>query len=287
MENRGEIKKYISLPMFLIGGGSFFGVIGWMGLAQAAESVIFTVGSSLLSFSGSMTTLFGLMSLERIAPSKNKVRKLKLEIIKHIKLQYPTYIITLENLKQIYSELFVTSREIRDYCNEYRQTIRKLRSELEKLEKHLQETLKDNSALMENDSAEGIAKKLLWSEKQIQLTSYKEELEKLADSFTSKDIEQYRVELSHIKGGLKRLERGIKNYRELMILCNQNNTKYDMIIDENQKVERMDQLLINQEKRLEDLGLEMETKCEEAKVELSEFIQQLNTLIEDDEATFS
>lgn len=287
MKNKGEIRKYLSLPMFLIGGGSFFGVIGWMGLAQAAESVIFTIGSSLLSFSGSMTTLFGLMSLERIAPNKNKVRKLKLEIIKHIKLQYPTYIITLENLKRTYRELLVTSRDIRDYCNEYRQAIRKLRSKLEKFEKHLQEKLKDRSPLMDNDSAEGIATKILWSEKQIQLTSYNETLEKLANSFISKDIECYRVELSHIKGGLKQSERGIKNYRELMILCNQNDANYDKIIDEKRKVERMERLLINVEKRLEDLGLEMETKCEEAKIALSQFIQQLNTFIEDDEETLS
>ncbi len=282
MDKKSEIRKYYSLPMFLIGGGSFVGVLGWLGLSHAAESIIFTIGSSLLSFSGSMTTLFGLMSVERAAPSKQKINKLKLEIIKYIKLQYPSYIITLENLKHVYQELFLTYRKIRDYCNEYRQEIRKLRSKIEKFEKYLQKNLKDNSPMIDSDSPDGIAKKIIWSDKQIQLTSYNETLEKLEDSFTSSDIERFRIDLSHIKRNLHILERGINNYRELMILCNQSDALYNKIVDVKRSVDKTDKLLIHQKDRLEELRLEMETKCEEAKVELSLFLQQFYAFIEDE-----
>ena len=284
MDAKTEIKKFVSFPMLLIGSGSFVGVIGWLGLAQAAESIIFFIGSSLLSFSGSMATLCGLMSLERAAPSKHKVRKLKLDILKDIKISYPSYIITLEKLRQKYQELYKKSREIRAYCIEFRQHIRKQRSRLGDLEKLFQEKLKDNSPMIDNDSADGIAKKILWSEKQIQLTGYYETLEKLADFFSTADTERYRTKLSHINGDLKQLGHGIKFYRELMILCNQTDSNYDDIIYTKQKVEKVDNLMVNQENRLEELRTEMDTKCEEAKMELSLFQQQLDDFIEDDES---
>ena len=279
MDTKSEIRKYLSFPMILIGSGSFVGVIGWLGLAQAAESIIFFIGSMLLSFSGSMATLCGLMSLERTAPNKQKVSKLKLEIIKNIKIRYPSYIITLEKLKQKYQELYNNLPEIRTYCIEFRQDVRNLRLRLVSLEKGLQEKLKDNSPVIDNDSADGIAKKLLWSEKQIQLIGYNDISEKLAEFFTTVDLERYRVELSNINGGLKQLEQGIKYYRELMIICNQPNVNYENILNRKQNVDKVDNLLTRHENRLAELEAEMDTKCEEAKVELSLFQQQLDDFI--------
>ena len=106
MDRKTDIRKYLTYPMLLIGSGSFFGVIGWMGLANAAESLIFLIGSSLLSLTGSMTTLCGLMSLERFPPSKRKIRQLKIDTSKHLKLHYPTYIIEVDKVKRKYKELY-------------------------------------------------------------------------------------------------------------------------------------------------------------------------------------
>ena len=275
-KDKGEITKYLSFPMILIGSGSFFGVIGWLGLAQAAESIIFFIGAMLLSFSGSMATLCGLMSLERLAPSKQKVRKLKIEISKYIKIQYPTYIIQVEKQKQKYQELYRKLPEVRNHCEEFRQDIRNLRLRLSNLEKRLQEKLKNYAPVIDNDSADGIAKKILWSETQIQLTQFNDSLEKLSRFITAADIERYRGELTHISGRLTQLDQGINHYRELMILCNRSDADCDKIISVKQKVDKAENLMIQQENRLQELRTEMATKSESAKMELSLFQEQLD-----------
>ncbi len=276
MDTKSEIKKYFTFPMLLIGSGSFFGVIGWMGMANVTESIIFSIGSMLLSLSGTMTTLCGLMSLERIAPSTRKIYKLKLEISKNLKIHYPTYILDVEKSKRKYKELNVQLRSTRTYYEMYRQQVRNLRYELTHLEKQLQQNLKNNAPVIDNDSADAIAKKLLWSEKQIQLTEFKEVIEKLSQFFTSEDLEHYRDELTYINGELTQLEQGTDYYRELMIICNQSDAKYDKIINAKEKVEKVDNLITRQQNRIKNLENEINTKCEETKIELSLFTQQLN-----------
>ena len=264
MDTKSEIKKYLSYPMLLIGSGSFFGVIGWLGLANAAESLIFFLGSSLLSLTGSMTTLCGLMSLERFPPSKQKFRKLKSDIATHLKMHYPTYIIEVEKSKQKYKELYEQLRSIRTYFEAYRQDVRNLRSELTLIE------------IIDNDSADAIAKKLLWSEKQIQLAELSEQFDKFTQSFSSIDLERYRDDLTYISGDQIQLEQGMEYYRELMILCSQSSTKYDKIITAKKRVEKVDSLISCQEKRLLDLESAMDTKCEEIKFELSHFRERFD-----------
>lgn len=273
---KGEITKYLSFPIVLIGSGSFVGVIGWLGLAQAAESILFFIGSMLLSFSGSMATLCGLMSLERASPNPTKLRKLKFEIAKNLKIQYPTFIIKVEKLKQKYQELYGKLPEIRTYCHEFRQEIRNQRSELVNLDKQLQAYLKNHAPVIDDNSADGIAKKILWSERQIQLAELNEALEKLSGFFTGADLERYRVELTHISGVLTQLDQGIRYYRKLMILCNRSDSNYDNIISVKQKVDKVDNLIIHQETRLQELETEISAKCEEAKVELSLLQKQLD-----------
>ncbi len=276
MDTKSEIRKYLSYPMLLIGSGSFFGVIGWMGLAHAAESLIFFIGSSLLSLTGSMTTLCGLMSLERFPPSKQKIRQLKTDTSKHLKIHYPTYIIEVDKAKEKYNELIEQLQSIRTYYEAYRQEVRHLRSELTHIDKDLQQNLKDNAPIIDNDSADAIARKLLWSDKQIQLAELNEQFEKLTQSFSSIDLEQYRDKLTYVSRDLKQLEHGIEYYRELLILCSESNTKYDNFINAKRKVEKVDRLNIHVKKRLVDLELEMETKCEEVKVELFLFRERLD-----------
>lgn len=272
--------------MLLIGSGSFFGVIGWMGMAHAAESIIFSIGSMLLSLSGTMTTLCGLMSLERIAPSSRKIYKLKLDISKNLKMHYPTYILDVEKSKRRYKELNEQLRSTRTYYEVYRQQVRNLRYELTHLEKQLQQNLKNNAPVIDNDSADAIAKKLLWSEKQIQLNEFKETIEKLSQFFTSEDLEHYRDELTYINGELTQLAQGIDYYRELMIMCNQSEAKYDKIINAKEKVEKVDNLITRQQNRIENLENEIDTKCEETKIELSLFTQQLNDFKDSDNLPF-
>lgn len=276
MDTKSEIRKYLSYPMLLIGSGSFFGMIGWMGLANAADSLIFFIGSSLLSLTGSMTTLCGLMSLERFPPSKQKIRQLKSDTSKHLKIHYPTYIIEVDKAKDKYKELFEQLQSIRTYYEAYRQEVRHLRSELTHIDKELQQNLKDNAPIIDSDSAEAIARKLLWSEKQIQLAELNEQFEKLTRSFSSIDLEQYRDKLTYISRDLKQLEHGIEYYRELLILCSESNTKYDNFVNAKRKVEKADRLNARQQKRLADLEAEMDTKCEEVKIELSLFRERLD-----------
>lgn len=275
MDVKSEIKKYISYPMLLIGSGTFTGVMGWMGLANAAESLIFFIGASLLSLTGSMTTLCGLMSLEKFPPNKQKIRQLKFDISKHIKINYPTYIIDVEKTKQKYKELYEQLQSIRTYFEVFQQEVRNLRSKLRHIDNQLQQNLKNNAPIIDNDTADAIARKLLWSEKQIQLAELSEEFEKFTQSFSSIDLERYRDELTYVSGHLIKLEQGMEYYRELMILCSQSSTKYDNIINAKKRVEKVDALISHQEKRLQDLESEMDTKCEEVKIELSLFRERL------------
>lgn len=275
MDAKTEIRKYLSYPMLLIGSGSFIGVIGWMGLANAAESLIFFIGSSLLSFTGSMTTLCGLMSLERFPPSKHKIRQLMTDTSKHLKIHYPTYIIEVDKVKQKYKELCKQLQYIRTYYEAYRQEVRHLRSELTHIEKQLQQNLKDNAPIIDNDTADAIARKLIWSEKQIQLVELNEQFEKLTRSFSSIDLERYRDKLTYSSRDLNLLEHGIDYYRELLILCSESHTKYGNFINAKHKVEKVDRLNSHIRERLVDLESEMDTKCEETNIELSLFRERL------------
>lgn len=281
MDTKPEIRKYLSYPMLLIGSGSFFGVIGWMGLANAADSLLFFFGSMLLSLSGTMTTLCGLMSLERFPPSKQKIRQLKSDTSKHLKIHYPTYILEVDKAKEKYKELFEQLQSIRTYYEAYRQEVRHLRSELTHIDKKLQQNLKDNAPIIDNDSVDAIARKLLWSEKQIQLAELNEQFEKLAQSFSSIDLEQYRDKLTYVSRDLIQFERGIEYYRELLILCSESHTKYGNLINAKRKVERVDILNSRLSKRLVELETEMDTKCEEVRIELSLFRERLENFKKD------
>ena len=82
---------------------------------------------------------------------------------------------------------------------------------------------------------------------------------------------------------MTQLDQGIRDYRELMILCNRTDAKYENITKAKQKVDKVDTLMVLQEKRLEELGTAMDTKREEAKIELSLFQERLDDIQVDDE----
>lgn len=269
------IKKYLTLPVFLISSGSFVGLIGWWGLAQTAGGIIFFIGSMLLSLSGSITTLWGLLSLERVEPSPFKIKKLKERILKELKIEYPSYILQIENLIRKHVELSNKFPFYRSCFEDFRGDTRLIRTELNNLEKQLENKLRQNAAKIDHDSAEGIAQKILWSEKQIYLTQLNESLEKLTDLFTSSDVEQYRLELTNLKGKISHLEHGTDTYRELMILCNKEDAQYDEIQQLKQKINDLSELMSHQERKLLDLGTWIKTKYEKSKKELSQFRKRI------------
>ncbi len=274
MNFNAEVQRYFTFPMRLIGIGFLIGVFGCLGLAQTAESIIIFIFSMALSFLGTIVTLCGLMVLDENPPSQKKIRNLKSEIIKTVKIQYPNYIMNLETLKQDYQKLYRKLGEIREYYENHRKEIRKLRSVLKNMQKEFQNKQNNGSPII-NDTPDGIAKKILWSEKQVQLTELNEQIEVLSQIFTFSHLEQYRSSLSHISNNLKRLDYGIRYYRELLIHCNDADANYDIIFDTKQKVAAVDKLLINEEKQTEELLVTMVDKMDEAKNELTFFRSQL------------
>lgn len=269
------IKKFLTFPVFLISSGSFVVLIGWWGLAQTASGIIFFIGSMLLSISGSITTLWGLLSLERTEPSPFKLRKLKEKILKDLKIAYPSYILKVENLTQKHVELSNKFPFYRSFYENFRDNRRQLRTALKNLEKQLENKLRQNAANIDHDSAEGIAEKILWSEKQIYLTQLNETLNTLTDLFTSYDVEQYRHELTRLKGRITQLEHGTDMYRELMILCNTDDAEYDNIRQIKQKVDDLSDLMSHQEPKLQELETWIEAKYKESKMELWQFRKQI------------
>ena len=276
-----EAKKYLTLPVFLISSGSFVGLIGWWGLAQTAGGITFFIGSMLLSLSGSITALCGLMSLERTEPSPFKIRKLKERILKDLKIEYPSYILKVENLIRKYDELSNKFPFYRSFLENFRDDTRRFQTKLNNLEKQLENNFRQNAAKIDHDSAEGIAEKILWSEKQIYLTKLNESLEKLTDFFTLSNLEQYRLELTNLKGRISHLEHGTDIYRELMILCNKEDAQYGSILQIRQKIDDISDLMSHQEPKLQELEALIETRYEKSKMELSQFRKRITEFAED------
>lgn len=276
MTTKTEPKKYFTFPVFLISSGSFVGLVGWWGLAQTAGVTIFFVGSMLLSLSGSIAALWGLMSLEKTEPSPSKVRKLKTNIAKDLKIQYPSYILEVENLKRKTDELYNQLPYYRSYFENFRTNIRQLRTELTNLEEQLKNNLRKNAPVIDYDSAEGIAIKILWSEKQIYLTQLYDSLEDLSQFLTISDLDKYRVELTNMNGRISRFERGTDLYRELMMLCHKKDSEYDSVLSLKQKVDDINRLMSRQKPKLGELETMIERKYEETKMELAHFSKQIS-----------
>ena len=216
------------------------------------------------------------MTLERAGPSPIKLRKLKSDISKNLKIQYPTYILQVEKLKQKYRELHSKLPEFRDHYEDFRDNIRNLRSVLVNLEIQLKENLRNHASAIDSDSPDGIAKKILWSEKQIQLTQLNETLEKLFGFLTTADLERYRITLTQVSGGFSQLDRGIEFYHDLMVLCHKPDDNHDNVISVKQKVDKVNSLMAQQETRLQELETAIDVKYEETKIELSLFQEQLD-----------
>ncbi len=276
MESKNDITKYMTLPTTLIGTGSFFGILGWWGLAQAAGSVLLFSGSMLLSLSGSIATLVGLLSLEKTKPNKQKVRKIKSLIANDIKIQYPNYILQVEYIKQQHQILYDKMSAIWEYSESFKLNILKLKTHLEKLQRDLQENLKSNTPKQKDDTVDDIAQKILWSEKEIELSQFQEDLDTVSNCLTTSDVSEFRDELSQIGRSLNQLENGIGYYRNLLLFCSQEEEdNYDQILDVKEKVEKTDTIISKQNTRLEELRNKMNTKQEQAENELLRFQNQL------------
>ena len=276
MESKNEITRYMTLPTTLIGTGSFFGILGWWGLAQAAGSILLFSGSMLLSLSGSIATLVGLLTLEKTKPNKQKVRKIKSLIANDIKIQYPNYILQVEYMKQQHQTLYDKMSAIWEYSESFKLNVLQLKTQLEELQRNLQENLKRNTPERKDDSVDDIAQKILWSEKEIKLSEYQESLDTLSNYLTISDVDGFRDELSQISRSLKQLENGIGYYRDLLLFCSQEEEdNYDQILDVKEKVEKTDTLISQQNTRLVELGNKMNTKHEQVQIELANFQSQL------------
>lgn len=276
MESKNEITRYMTLPTTLIGTGSFFGILGWWGLAQAAGSILLFSGSMLLSLSGSIATLVGLLTLEKTKPNKQKVRKIKSLIANDIKIQYPNYILQVEYMKQQHQTLYDKMSAIWEYSESFKLNILQLKTQLEELQRNLQENLKRNTPERKDDSVDDIAQKILWSEKEIELSEYQESLNTLSNYLTTSDLDGFRDELYHISRSLKQLENGIAYYRDLLLFCSQEEKdNYDQILDVQEKIEKTDTLISQQNTRLIELANKMNTKYEQAEIELTNFQNQL------------
>lgn len=276
MDVKNDITKYVTLPTTLIGSGSFFGILGWWGLAQAAGSFLLFSGSMLLSLSGSIATLVGLLSLEKTKPNKQKAIKIKSLLANDIKIQYPNYILQVEYIKQQHQKLYDKMSDIWQYSESFKLRVLQLETQLENLQKDLQEHLKSNTPMQKDDSVDDIAQKILWSEKEIELSQYHEELETVSNCLTSSDISGFRDELSRISRSLGQLENGIGHYRNLLIFCSQEEEdNYEQILEVKEKVEKTNTILSHQYTHLEALRITMNTKLEQAENELSRFQKQI------------
>ena len=124
---------------------------------------------------------------------------------------------------------------------------------------------------MDNDNVNGVAKKVLWSNRQIELTQLNTALKALEDSESPIVPESYRGVLNRIHGDFKRLDGGVTLYHELLTACTSETAAFEAILALKQEVEELDALLSQHETELQELETDTQTRYELSEVALSMF----------------
>ena len=275
MSTKIRIEPYLFNPIFLLVAGLLLGGFGFLAIRVAVDDGVFQIlASILLTLCGLSAAVYGFIGVLE----GKQVRKLTRSDLQEIqalsqslKVRYPTYILKVHKLKEKHDALHEKFPEVRRYSEEFKHRIKAFQAELVELETQLHDDLQKHAPVIDSDNVDGVAKKILWSDKQIQLTQLGTTLKTLAETENPMVPEHYRGVLNQIHRDFKRLDGGVTLYHELLTACTSETSAFEAILALKQEVEEIDALLSQHETELQKLETDTQTQYEMSEMALSMF----------------
>lgn len=275
MSTKIRIEPYLSNPIFLLVAGLLLGGFGFLAIRVAVDDGVFQIlVSILLTLCGLSAAVYGFIGVLE----GKQVRKLTRSDLQEIqalsqslKVRYPTYILKVHKLKEKHDALHEKFPEVRRYSEAFKRRIKAFQADLVELETQLHDNLQKHAPVIDSDNVDGVAKKILWSDKQIQLTQLGTTLNTLAETENPMVPEHYRGVLNQIHRDFKRLDGGVTLYHELLTACTSETSEFEAILALKQEVEAIDALLSQHETELQKLETDTQTQYEMSEMALSMF----------------
>ena len=274
MSTKIKIEPYLSSPIFALVVGLLLGGFGLFAMRVAADEMLFYALTWILTICGLSAAVYGFVGMLE----GKQVRKLTkddlrevLALAQSLKVRYPTYILKVHKLKEKYEALHEAFPEVRRRSEAFKRRIKAFQTGLVELETQLHDNLQKHAPIMDNDNVDGVAKKVLWSNKQIELTQLNAALKTLEDSESPVVPEHYRKVLNQIHSDFKRLDGGVTLYHELLTACTGETAAFDAILALKQEVEGIDALILHHETELQRLETDTQTQYEMSEMALSMF----------------
>lgn len=274
MSTKIRIEPYLSSPIFALVVGLFLGGFGFFARRVVVSGTLFYVLTWILTFCGLSIAVYGFMGMLEGKQFKKLIRsdlrKMR-ALSQDLKVRYPTYILKVHKLKETHENLHEKFPEVRAYSEEFKHRIKAFQAELVELETQLHDNLQKHAPIMDSDNVDGVAKKILWSDQQIQLTQLGSTLKTLAETERPVVPENYRSVLNRIHHDFKRLDGGVTLYHESLTACTSETAAFDTVLALKQEVEGVDALLSQHEAELQKLETDTQTQYEMSKMALSIF----------------
>ena len=273
-------EDYLSSPVFPLVVGLLLGGFGLLAISTTGDDALFHSLALILTILGFSVAAYGLMGTLEGKPTKTLTKK-ELEQVRelsqNLKVRYPTYILQVHKLKEKHETLHEEFQEVRTHSEEFKDRIKAFQTDLTALEAQLHDNLQKQAPIMNDDSVDGVAKKILWSEKQLELTQLEATLKTLAETESPTVPEDYRSILNRIRKDFKKLDGGVTLYHELLTACTRETDPFDTVEALKTEVEEIDALTSQHEAGLLKLETDTQTRYEMSKMALSLFEERFKT----------
>ena len=284
MSTKIRIEPYLSSPIFLLVAGLLLGGFGMLAMYEIVDSVLFEILAFTLSLCGGFAAIYGFMGVlegkHARKLTKSDLREVR-ALAQSLKVRYPTYILKVHKLKEKHDALHEKFPEVRAYSEEFKRRIKAFQAELIELETQLHDNLQKHAPVIDSDNVDGVAKKILWSDKQIQLTQLDTTLKTLVETENPMVPENYRGVLNQIHHDFKRLDGGVTLYHELLTACTSETAAFETTLALKQEVEEIDALLSQHETELQKLETDAQTQYELSNMALSMFQERFKVFKSD------
>ena len=273
------LEDYLSSPIFPLVTGLLLGGFGLFAMRVAADDTLFHILALFLTVCGFAAAAYGLMGTLGDKQPKKLTKNEKQEVhtlSQNLKVRYPTYTLKVHKLKEKHEMLHEKFPEIRSYAEEFNHQFKTFQSELAELETRLHDNLKKHAPVIDNDNVDGVAKKIIWSDKQLELTQLETALKTLAEAERPIVPEDYRSVLRRIHKDFKRLDDGVTLYHDLLTTCTRETDTFEVIQALKEDVEEIDALIAEHEAELQRLETSTLTQYEMSKMALSMFQERFD-----------
>lgn len=268
------LEDYLSSPIFPLVTGLLLGGFGLFAMWVAADDTLFRILALFLTVCGFSAAAYGLMGTLEDKQPKRLTKSERQEVralSQSLKVGYPTYTLKVHKLKEKHEMLHEKFPEVRAYAEEFKHQLKGFQSGLAELETQLHDNLKKHAPVIDTDNVDGVAKKIIWSDKQLALTQLGTALKTLAETESPIVPEDYRSVLRRIHKDFKRLDDGVTLYHKLLTTCTRETGPFEAIQALKEKVEGIDALIAAHEAELQRLETSTLTQYEMSKMALSMF----------------